>query len=959
MQALCAHKTVMLCGNWEFGYQPVMAGGEVPILPPPSLFETTMPVPARWDDHLDRLRCTSLWPVTRFNPEYREISYPTGPNPPDASLPFLLGLGWYRRRFALSPEEAQGCVTLRIGGATVDLWCWLNGTFIGHHRGHAAAFDLPLAAAAREGENELILAASNLRMADSFGCDQRGQHAYSGGIYRPVSLLLAGPVRIRSLYVRVDDTAPERVTWRVELEGPDGRAPAASGMEIDWEIRGQDDGGKALGSGTVSAEAGSLVEWTTSRCGMQPWSDRDPVLYEIQAKVRVVGRDSDERVQPFGLRRLRRDGTSLRLNGIPVYLRGHCEHHYFPLTCTAPTDVETYRSNIRALKQLGFNWLRFHTWIPGEEYMQAADELGMLIQVEPAPPVAARTETEWLDIFRTCRHHPSVVIYCGGNEEALDPPLIELLAGRAALMRQHVPDALFSPMEALRGVEYFWAYAPIEEMIRTMPDPEGMVLEPYPHHTGRLRRLKEFSDCFGQYSWAQLSYGSVHANPAMLDAWLADYERPCMTHELGILANFLNLDLEHRYVGTRIGPGLYAALRAHLAEKGLLCKARRYYRGSCQMMRVIRKHTVESARKVRLLSGYDMLGATDQHWHRTGYPCGVLNEFFELKPGESEADVLRYNGESVLLECGDNPRLWNFVAGTEFRTEIRVSLFGPDPLPQGTLSWTLRDAGGQVLERGARACGDIPNGRISAVGTVAVRLPQVMNPLAATLTVRLEGGRYQLENAWRLWVFPAVPSADPDATRGGLGITTSLDSAAIDFLAAGGDILLLGNGPFPAQEINFQGATTGRPTGHRGLLVNDHPALAGFPHDGGMDWQFFSMIEQAQSVLFEDGQLPFDPIVEVIPCYKNIKRQSVLFEFRVGKGRLLVCSLRLDRQDPACAWLLDSLRRYMTGSRFAPLRQVEPGVLRAYTGSGTQVQELQATDQALDPTVARRRTGKQ
>ena len=33
----------------------------------------------------------------------------------------------------------------------------------------------------------------------------------------------------------------------------------------------------------------------------------------------------------------------------------------------------------------------------------------------------------------------------------------------------------------------------------------------------------------------------------------------------------------------------------------------------------------------------------------SGYPCGVLNEFYELKPGETASDLLAYNGESILL----------------------------------------------------------------------------------------------------------------------------------------------------------------------------------------------------------------------------------------------------------------------------------------------------------------------
>jgi beta-galactosidase len=181
---------------------------------------------------------------------------------------------------------------------------------------------------------------------------------------------------------------------------------------------------------------------------------------------------------------LERDGTALRLNGHPLFLRGATEHAYFPLTCTPPRDIETYRSNIKKLKKIGFNWLRFHTWVPSEEYMEAADQLGMMIQVEP--PLGFGKQ-EWLDILHTCRKHPSVVIYCCGNEEMLNEKKISELEEMAELLRKNVPDALFNPQEAMRGIEYMLIMSGVEEK---------NVEEPFPHNPGRLEWVRNFSDVF-------------------------------------------------------------------------------------------------------------------------------------------------------------------------------------------------------------------------------------------------------------------------------------------------------------------------------------------------------------------------------------------------------------------------------------------------------------------------------
>ena len=167
-----------------------------------------------------------------------------------------------------------------------------------------------------------------------------------------------------------------------------------------------------------------------------------------------------------------------------------------------PLDKAYYREAIARLRAVGFNWLRFHTSVPSEPYMQAADELGMMIQME-APE--GFEEPEWIDILKACRTHPCVVIYCCGNEQRLDDGRIEFLARMAQRQKDIVPDALFNPHEALRGVEYCWNPEDFGERV---------VSEPYPHTPHRLERLKEFSDCFGQYAWGHLSYESTRADVA-------------------------------------------------------------------------------------------------------------------------------------------------------------------------------------------------------------------------------------------------------------------------------------------------------------------------------------------------------------------------------------------------------------------------------------------------------------
>jgi hypothetical protein len=924
-----------LDGIWDFAYAPECAEGERPVLPPADAFRQRISVPGYWDDQPEPFAGLRAAGGVRTNEDYAPIDFSKGyygdsddvDSMPDASLPFLVGMGWYRRRFAGAGPGRR--MFLSVGGVSLEAWVWLNGRFIGHHLGHSTSFEICLDAAARtDGENELVIAVANTRR-DRLGCVLRGYQGRSGGIYRSVSLRTTGAVHVADLYVcRAEDGA---LCWNAELDGWTSRRE----VRLEWRVRDPADA-RVVGAGRVTADRDAMA-WRTGVFDLAEWSDSSPRLYEVSVRAIVDGEVSDAIAQPFGLRSLTRDGTKLRLNGRPVFLRGVTEHSYFPLTCKPPADIESYREMLRRTKELGFNWIRFHTWTPSEEYLDAADEIGLMVQVEP--PVGFGDD-EWRDILRACRKHASVVIYCAGNEELLDEAKIAQLERVAAICRAEAPDALFSPQEALRGVEYGWHAS----------DLGTETLEaPFKHNRSRLEKLKAFSDVFGQYAWGDVSYTSADGDWRRVQHRLGIYERPCLSHEVGIMGTYLDLDLEQRYAGTRIGTDLYAITRRTLGEAGVLPMAPTYYRNSCAWARLLRKQAIEAVRKCEAYAGYDFLGAIDHHYHMTGYTPGIMNEFYELKANECARTVRRYNGASVLLLDCTTRR--NLAAGDAVDHELFVSLYGEGVLPGGDLSWCLSDREGRVLLRGGRSVGRVPNGRVSSLGRVAWTAPAVDRAVKTTLTVRLSGGGYELENEWDFWVFPA---ADGQSVRGGepVRVTAALDDDALACLEAGGRVALFGHRPFRTQPLGFQVAKAGRIWGNLATVIHDHSLTADFPHDGYCDWQFFGLFQDARSVVFDVPSLPFHPIIEVSGTYKRVRKLACLFEYGVGTGRLIVCTLNLDADDSGARRLRQEILAYAAGDGFRPRASVLPADLRQLAAEWSEAADVAAAGEgnlAFDP----------
>ena len=106
------------------------------------------------------------------------------------------------------------------------------------------------------------------------------------------------------------------------------------------------------------------------------WSVDSPVLYTLEA---------NGESQCFGHMSLRSfQYKQVLLNDTPVYLRGYIRGivaHDHP-NMTGLSDYEAARKNILQAKKYGFNLVRFHSTIPSEDFLRAADELGLLVHME-------------------------------------------------------------------------------------------------------------------------------------------------------------------------------------------------------------------------------------------------------------------------------------------------------------------------------------------------------------------------------------------------------------------------------------------------------------------------------------------------------------------------------------------------------------------------------------------------
>ena len=227
---------------------------------------------------------------------------------------------------------------------------------------------------------------------------------------------------------------------------------------------------------------------------------------------------------------------------------------------------------------------------------------------------------------------------------------------------------------------------------------------------------------------------------------------------------------------------------------------------------------------------------------------------------------------------------------------------------------------GSVFYRKEMRLGEIVRGQVSELYRVRFRAPKCLRPMALKISVSLSGGDTDCENQWELYAFPkARPVSSQALMRGNVTVTADCDAASLwKMLEEGKKVVLLGAGPFASREVSWQLSVAGRTNGHLATAIADHPLLEDFPHEGYCGRQFEQMMQGACAVVMDGAPGPHRPVIDIASSYKNAHREAMLFEYCVGKGQLLVCTLHLSANDAAARWLKDRMLSYALGEEFRP-----------------------------------------
>lgn len=361
----------------------------------------------------------------------------------DETPGFYRGPVWYRKQLFIDKSQEGRRAVIYFEGANQEVRFYLNGQFVGEHKGGYTRFCFDITPHLRYGQENLFAIYVNNVYNPNIP-PLSADFTFFGGIYRDVYLQFMNPVHIAT-----NDYASSGVYIRT----PEVNNSAASveittlltnDMSQSTEIRVEniicDADGKEvkktqaevkLAAGETKTDISKKIKIDSPRL----WDIDDPYRYMVYTRIldKRKGTLLDEVVNPLGLRWFKFDSEKgFFLNGKGRKLIGTARHQDYFQKGNALRD-ELHVQDVLLLKEMGGNYLRVSHYPQDPVIMEMCDKLGIVTSVE-IPVVNAVTETEEFlhnsvemakEMVRQDFNRPSVMIWGYMNEIFLRRPYTE------------------------------------------------------------------------------------------------------------------------------------------------------------------------------------------------------------------------------------------------------------------------------------------------------------------------------------------------------------------------------------------------------------------------------------------------------------------------------------------------------------------------------------------------------
>lgn len=842
------------------------------------------------------------------------------------------GWAWYRKTFII-PSEWKGKKILLRMERTKPSEVWVDTTNAGKAYSILTPQLYDLTNHLTPGQHVITILINNGQGSVPRGIS--GSHAWTehtqtnwNGITGEFSLEASNPDYIESIKVFPDSALKSvSVKIRISLSGNTSKDASIRLKADSWNNPEK----HSAGPGTYKLKLKPGIndfdlKYKMGR-GTLKWSEFNPALYKLS--VTITGNDlSDSASVNFGMRWFSTSGTQFTINGITTFLRGKHDACVFPLTGHPPMDVESWRKVFQTAKSYNINFYRFHSWTPPEAAFLAADMEGIYMQPElPFWGSLSKTNNTGLnefliktgdEILENYANHASFVMFALGNE----------LSGDQEVMNDflnHFRATDNRPLMAYGSNNYlgFRGQAPGED------------------YFAGCRIGRDTDTTFSTHIRASFSFADAYDGGyinARYPSSMPDYSQaislctvPALGTEVGQYQIYPDFNEIKKYTGV-LKPWNFLVFKKRLEDNHLGDQAIDFFKASGALSVICYRADIEMAIRTPGFGGFHLLDLQDFPGQGSAL-IGIIDAFMDSKGLISPEEFSHFCNKVVPLFITEKYCLTN---DEKLKGIIKVANYSEKEMKSGKVSWTLQNSRNEIIKEGSSTT-DLLQGRLTSLPEVEIDLSGIQKAEKVTLNIKIENSGF--ENSYPFWIYPSkADTYVPDGIR----ISESIDNQTIEFLSGGGRVLLFPDfkeikeqsvsGLFITDYWNYRmfkgiSESNHKPVspGTMGILTDPvHPVFNDFPTEFHSNWQWWAIIKNSRPFILDNTPPDYKPLVQVIDNIERNHKLGLIFEFAVGKGKLLVCmsDLRKLNDKPEARQLYSGILKYLASDNFKPSESI-------------------------------------
>jgi hypothetical protein len=358
------------------------------------------------------------------------------------------GIGWYRRYFRISKTHKNKKIEVSFDGVQSNCEVFLNGEKIKSHYGGYIGFLVDFTDKIKfDQDNLLAVRVSNIDdpLTPPGKPLNKMDFNYYGGIYRNVKmrvtnkLYISNPLQANKIagggvFITYSNVSKKSAVVNVKTHviNETGTNSESKLITLLKDNKGNIVA-KAESSSNIENNKDHIFEQSLIINNPNLWHPDHPYLYTLITQVYDNKELSDSKntnagIRTFSFKSPEGKADGFYINGEKLYLRGSNRHQSYQNIGDAASASMQYR-DVLQMKKGGFNSVRAAHYPASVEFLDACDELGLLvIECEPGwqfynedKTFISRTHEQVREMIRRDRNHPSVFLWETSLNESPSP----------------------------------------------------------------------------------------------------------------------------------------------------------------------------------------------------------------------------------------------------------------------------------------------------------------------------------------------------------------------------------------------------------------------------------------------------------------------------------------------------------------------------------------------------------